>query len=63
MGFLFRSDIFDYIITPLTGLYFISSNGEDTFMFSPSFYVDVSGLESVRRKAYFAHASKSPDKF
>ena len=38
---------------------------QDTMMFSPSEYVDISeaGIESVRHAACYAHASQSPDKW
>lgn len=45
-------------------LYFYEvSNGEDTVMFSPTYYVDITALESRKQKACFAHASQSPEKF
>ena len=43
--------------------YYEVSNGEDTLMFSPTYYVDITALESRKQKACFAHASQSPDKF
>lgn len=43
--------------------YYEVSDGEDTFMFSPTVYVDISGFEPVKRKACYAHASQSPDRF
>ena len=46
------------------GLYFYEvSDGEDTVMFSPTDYVDISGVETKKRAACFAHASQSPAKF
>jgi LmbE family N-acetylglucosaminyl deacetylase len=36
---------------------------EDTSMFSPSEYVDISAVESRRRRACYAHASQRPDKW
>ena len=36
---------------------------EDTLMFSPADYVDISGVESRRRAACYAHASQQPDKW
>jgi N-acetylglucosamine malate deacetylase 1 len=45
-------------------LYFYEvSNGEDTMMFSPAYYIDITSLESRKQKACFAHASQSPEKF
>jgi len=43
--------------------YYEVSNGEDTLMFSPTDYVDISGTESRKRVACYAHASQAPDKF
>lgn len=43
--------------------YYEVSNGEDTLMFSPTYYVDITDLESRKQKACFAHASQSPEKF
>ena len=36
---------------------------EDTMMFSPGDYVDISSVESRRRAACYAHASQLPDKW
>jgi LmbE family N-acetylglucosaminyl deacetylase len=36
---------------------------EDTLMFSPTEYVDISGVEARRRAACYAHASQNPDKW
>jgi len=36
---------------------------EDTMMFSPAEYVDISSVESRRRDACYAHASQQPDKW
>jgi LmbE family N-acetylglucosaminyl deacetylase len=36
---------------------------EDTSMFSPAEYVDISSVESTRRAACYAHASQQPDKW
>lgn len=43
--------------------YYEVSNGEDTMMFSPNCYIDITDLESRKQKACFAHASQSPEKF
>jgi len=43
--------------------YYEVSNGEDTLMFSPTNYVDITGQESPKQKACFAHASQTPEKF
>jgi N-acetylglucosamine malate deacetylase 1 len=46
------------------GLYYYEvSNGEDTMMFSPTDYVDITGVEARKREACFAHASQSPERF
>ena len=36
---------------------------EDTMMFSPTEFVDISNVESSRRAACYAHASQKPDKW
>jgi N-acetylglucosamine malate deacetylase 1 len=36
---------------------------EDTAMFKPTEYVDISGVESRRRAACYAHVSQQPDKW
>jgi LmbE family N-acetylglucosaminyl deacetylase len=36
---------------------------EDTMMFSPGDYVDISSVESPRRAACYAHASQQPEKW
>jgi N-acetylglucosamine malate deacetylase 1 len=43
--------------------YYEVSNGEDTLMFQPTDYVDISATESRKRAACYAHASQAPDKF
>jgi len=43
--------------------YYEVSSGEDTLMFSPTHYVDISGVESRKRAACYAHASQTPDRF
>lgn len=46
------------------GLYFYEvSDGDDTVMFTPSDYVDITGTESRKREACYAHASQAPDRF
>jgi LmbE family N-acetylglucosaminyl deacetylase len=44
------------------GLYYYEV-AEDTMMFSPAEYVDISAVESRRRAACFAHASQQPEKW
>ncbi len=45
-------------------LYFYEvSNGEDTLMFAPTHYVDISSVEPRKRAACFAHASQTPDRY
>jgi LmbE family N-acetylglucosaminyl deacetylase len=45
-------------------LYFYEvSNGEDTLMFVPTHYVDITSVESRKRSACFAHASQTPDRY
>lgn len=43
--------------------YYEVSNGEDTAMFAPTCYVDITGAEPRKRAACHAHASQSPEKF
>jgi len=43
--------------------YYEVSDGEDTLMFLPTDYVDISATESRKRAACYAHASQSPDRF
>lgn len=43
--------------------YYEVSDGEDTLMFSPREYVDISAVEGRKRAACYAHASQSPDHF
>ncbi len=43
--------------------YYEVSDGEDTVMFAPREYVDISGTEGKKRAACFAHASQDPEKF
>jgi len=43
--------------------YYEVSDGEDTFMFSPDFYVDITPVEARKRAACYAHASQSPGMF
>jgi LmbE family N-acetylglucosaminyl deacetylase len=43
--------------------YYEVSDGEDTLMFSPTDYVDITAVEERKRAACYAHASQAPDKF
>jgi len=43
--------------------YYEVSDGEDTSMFSPHLYVDISQTEARKRAACYAHASQTPDRF
>jgi LmbE family N-acetylglucosaminyl deacetylase len=43
-------------------LYFYEVAG-DTSMFTPTEFVDISGMETTRRAACYAHASQQPDKW
>jgi LmbE family N-acetylglucosaminyl deacetylase len=46
------------------GLYYYEvSDGEDTLMFSPTDYVDISLTEGRKRTACYAHASQSPERY
>jgi len=46
-----------------TLFYYEVSDGEDTQMFAPSDYVDITAVEPRKRAACYAHASQAPDKF
>jgi LmbE family N-acetylglucosaminyl deacetylase len=43
--------------------YYEVSNGEDTVHFAPTHYVDITAAEPWKRRACYAHASQSPDRF
>ena len=43
--------------------YYEVSDGEDTLMFPPTDFVDITAVESRKRAACYAHASQAPDKF
>ncbi len=43
--------------------YYEVSNGEDTLMFTPTDYVDITTTEPRKRAACYAHASQTPDRF
>jgi LmbE family N-acetylglucosaminyl deacetylase len=43
--------------------YYEVSDGEDTLMFPPTDFVDITAAEPRKRLACYAHASQAPDKF
>ena len=43
--------------------YYEVSNGEDTLMFHPTHYVDITAVEQRKRAACYAHASQTPDRY
>jgi LmbE family N-acetylglucosaminyl deacetylase len=43
--------------------YYEVSDGEDTLMFSPTEYMDITREQTLKRAACYAHASQSPDHF
>ncbi len=43
--------------------YYEVSSGEDTVQFSPTHYVDITGTEPRKRRACYAHASQTPDRY
>lgn len=43
--------------------YYEVSDGEDTLMFSPTEYVDITSVEARKRAACYAHGGQSPDHF
>ncbi len=43
--------------------YYEVSSGEDTVQFAPTHYVAITNLEPRKRRACYAHASQSPDRY
>lgn len=43
--------------------YYEVSSGEDTLMFSPTHYVDITAVEPKKRVACYAHASQTPERY
>jgi LmbE family N-acetylglucosaminyl deacetylase len=43
--------------------YYEVSSGEDTVQFAPSHYVDITKTEPRKRRACYAHASQTPDRY
>lgn len=43
--------------------YYEVSDGDDTEMFRPTDYVDISAVEPIKRAACYAHASQAPDRY
>jgi N-acetylglucosamine malate deacetylase 1 len=43
--------------------YYEVSNGEDTLQFAPTHYVDITATEPQKRRACYAHASQTPDRY
>jgi LmbE family N-acetylglucosaminyl deacetylase len=43
--------------------YYEVSDGEDTLMFTPTHYVDITAVEPKKRAACYAHASQTPDRY
>lgn len=43
--------------------YYEVSDGEDTLMFHPTDYVDITPTEKLKYQACFAHASQTPERF
>jgi LmbE family N-acetylglucosaminyl deacetylase len=39
------------------------SSGEDTVQFAPTHYVDITTTEPLKRRACYAHASQTPDRY
>jgi LmbE family N-acetylglucosaminyl deacetylase len=56
-------DAWRYLHGSFALFYYEVSDGEDTLLFSPSDYVDISAVEDRKRAACYAHASQAPDKF
>ena len=46
------------------GLYYYEvSSGEDTLMFNPTHYIDITAAEPRKRNACYAHATQSPERY
>jgi LmbE family N-acetylglucosaminyl deacetylase len=43
--------------------YYEVSNGEDTVQFAPTHYVDITATEPLKRRACYAHASQTPERY
>jgi LmbE family N-acetylglucosaminyl deacetylase len=43
--------------------YYEVSNGEDTLQFAPTHYVDITATEPEKRRACYAHASQTPNRY
>ncbi len=43
--------------------YYEVSNGEDTHQFTPTHHVDITATEPRKRRACFAHATQSPERY
>ncbi len=43
--------------------YYEVSNGEDTVQFCPTHYVEITATEPQKRRACYAHASQTPDRY
>src|ERR1035441_9779869 len=52
-----------WLIAPKSFALYYYEVAEDTMMFSPTGYVDISSVEARRRAACYAHASQQPDKW
>ena len=51
-------------LKPHCSLYYYEvTDGDDTMMFSPTDYVDITAEEPIKGNACFAHSSQSPDHF
>ncbi len=48
---------------PFALYYYEVSNGEDTVQFAPTHYVDITATEPRKRRACYAHASQTPDRY
>jgi LmbE family N-acetylglucosaminyl deacetylase len=61
--FMLVYDAWRHFGKSFTLFYYEVSNGEDTLQFAPTDYLDITETEPLKRRACFAHASQSPERF
>jgi LmbE family N-acetylglucosaminyl deacetylase len=48
---------------PFALYYYEVSDGEDTMQFAPTHYVDITATDAIKRRACYAHASQTPERY